>query len=355
MRLFDHTNSISNRKYRIIHQLGAACCAKGLVLYKEALGLPTALARRFLGSTDTVHSEFLLASSLCHPLGTAIDMMMEDRSSNATPKALGTVFAQFDANGDGFIDLPEFKRALRAIGLPRRQGDKANLDEATFRSMDVSGEGRLTPADIEARVPPALRAKIEQRLEAGWVFDQKRWAESVMRHSQQQRVRGPLHTTIDGVDSELGYRRYCFGGLKLRNVTFMLTGCLGRICCRYILRTKYGDITCVTRRRFAEFAALHASLSRTPPGLLQRVINFTAQLGSPLLGPTLQPKNETGQRPGVGWLPETFPVRSKVESQAFHAARVSYLLHSIRLAMRPLEIGRCPSCCGTTSIASRSA
>lgn len=48
---------------------------------------------------------------------------------------LGQLFAQFDTDSDGVLDMGEFKRALRAIGLPKRYGEKADLDEFTFKQM----------------------------------------------------------------------------------------------------------------------------------------------------------------------------------------------------------------------------
>ena len=51
--------------------------------------------------------------------------------------------AEFDTDGDGVLDESEFKRALRAIGLPKREGDKADMDSFTFKQMDTSGDGKL--------------------------------------------------------------------------------------------------------------------------------------------------------------------------------------------------------------------
>ena len=45
---------------------------------------------------------------------------------------------QFDSDGDGSLDASEFKRALHAIGLEKRSGDKADLDEFTFKQVGHS-------------------------------------------------------------------------------------------------------------------------------------------------------------------------------------------------------------------------
>ena len=97
---------------------------------------------------------------------------------------LGTVFMQFDTDNDGYLDMTEFKRALRAIGLARRADEKENLDEFTFKQMDTNGDGKLSPAEFDANMPLALREKIEDKLDKGWKFDEAKWAASVARHAE---------------------------------------------------------------------------------------------------------------------------------------------------------------------------
>jgi Ca2+-binding EF-hand superfamily protein len=97
---------------------------------------------------------------------------------------LGQIFMQFDTDGDGFLDIGEFRRALRAIGLPKRSGEKADLDEFTFKAMDTDCDGKLSVQEFDANMPLALRAKIEEKLDEGWVFDRKKWAASVARHAK---------------------------------------------------------------------------------------------------------------------------------------------------------------------------
>ena len=45
-------------------------------------------------------------------------------------------FAQFDTDGSGALDMREFMRAFRAVGLSKRSGEKLEVDEAMFRSFD---------------------------------------------------------------------------------------------------------------------------------------------------------------------------------------------------------------------------
>jgi hypothetical protein len=40
------------------------------------------------------------------------------------------LFAQFDADGDGKLDIYEIARAFRAIGLTKRSGEKSDMDKA---------------------------------------------------------------------------------------------------------------------------------------------------------------------------------------------------------------------------------
>ena len=57
---------------------------------------------------------------------------------------MAKVFKQFDADGDGKLDIYELARAFRAIGLTKRNGDKYVLDETHFRGFDTSG-ARVAP------------------------------------------------------------------------------------------------------------------------------------------------------------------------------------------------------------------
>ena len=105
-------------------------------------------------------------------------------SSEKTRWPMGDIFMQFDSDSDGFLNLGEFKRALRALGLPKREGKQAQLDEFTFNLMDKNGDGVLTVEEFDAFLPLALRAKIEAKLDAGWKFDEEKWKASQERHAQ---------------------------------------------------------------------------------------------------------------------------------------------------------------------------
>ena len=97
---------------------------------------------------------------------------------------LKAIFAQFDTDGDGFLDMGEFQRAFRAIGLQKRSGEKMKVDEAMFTSFDTNGDGHVSLAEFDENLFPRTRAKIEEKLDQGWVFDQKKWAESCARHAK---------------------------------------------------------------------------------------------------------------------------------------------------------------------------
>ena len=51
------------------------------------------------------------------------------------------IFGQFDADGDGKLDIYEIARVFRAMGLPKRDGTKMEMDKEMFKSFDVNGEG----------------------------------------------------------------------------------------------------------------------------------------------------------------------------------------------------------------------
>ena len=52
---------------------------------------------------------------------------------------MSKVFKQFDTDGDGVLDMDEFKRAFRALGLKNREGKKYEVDQEMFNSFDTNG------------------------------------------------------------------------------------------------------------------------------------------------------------------------------------------------------------------------
>ena len=75
-----------------------------------------------------------------------------DAKASFELKTLAALFNQFDASGDGFLQISELARAFRAIGLTKRNGDKYVLDETHFRGFDTSG------ARVAAVIPNPKKA-----------------------------------------------------------------------------------------------------------------------------------------------------------------------------------------------------
>ena len=45
------------------------------------------------------------------------------------------LFAQFDADGDGKLDIYEIARVFRALGLPKRDGSKMDMDKVSMQRV----------------------------------------------------------------------------------------------------------------------------------------------------------------------------------------------------------------------------
>merc|ERR1719487_708650 len=97
---------------------------------------------------------------------------------------MAKVFKHFDLDEDGFLNMGELKRAFRAIGLKKRDGSKIEVDEEMFKSFDTNGDGKVSLEEFEANLKPKTRAKIEEKLAGGWVFDRDLWQASADRHSK---------------------------------------------------------------------------------------------------------------------------------------------------------------------------
>lgn len=95
---------------------------------------------------------------------------------------MSKVFKQFDTDGDGFLAMDELQRGFRALGLQKRSGDELTMDTAMFNSFDTNGDGVVSLREFEENLFPKTRKKIEEKLDAGWHFDAKKWAGSQKRN-----------------------------------------------------------------------------------------------------------------------------------------------------------------------------
>ena len=131
---------------------------------------------------------------------------------------LGEIFVQFDTDGDGVLE-PERVQARDARDRPgEAQGDKANLDEFTFKSMDTNGRRQAHRAGVRRqRAARAARAKLEAKLAEGWKFDEEKWKASQARHAKwnMAKVFKKFDVDDDGF-LELGELKRAFRALGLK-------------------------------------------------------------------------------------------------------------------------------------------
>jgi Ca2+-binding EF-hand superfamily protein len=194
----------------------------------------TTTSSHYRRSSDTIGAHYAdpLVKSIkggfsAYPLGSGYTSSKSIGYASA-PKAtkkyqkwdLGNIFSQFDTDGDGLLSFNEFQRAFRALGLKKRSGEKADIDEAMFKSFDKNGDGVVSLAELDAGLKPKTRAVIEEKLNNGWVFDKKRWDASVARHSTWNMSKVFKQFDFDGDGClDLGELQRAFRALGLTSKT----------------------------------------------------------------------------------------------------------------------------------------
>ena len=82
---------------------------------------------------------------------------------------IAKAFAQFDLDGNGTLEKSELQRAFLAIGFK-----KLEVTDEIFKSFDYDGDGRVTIFEFDANLHPKTRKAIEEKLQAGFVFDKEK-------------------------------------------------------------------------------------------------------------------------------------------------------------------------------------
>ena len=119
--------------------------------------------------------------------------------------------------GDGYLQMGEFQRAFRALGLKKRSGHKMVVDQNMFNSFDTNGDGVVSVAEFEANLYPKTRTAIEAKLNEGWVFDKARWDASIARHAKWDMSKVFKQFDFDGDGYlDLGEMKRAFRALGLK-------------------------------------------------------------------------------------------------------------------------------------------
>jgi len=71
------------------------------------------------------------------------------------------VFKKMDANGDGFISLDEFKKAIESRPQSKLK-DHPEMIDKVFQRMDTNGDGKISLEEFKA-----AREKMAERLKNG--------------------------------------------------------------------------------------------------------------------------------------------------------------------------------------------
>ena len=71
----------------------------------------------------------------------------------------------------------------------------------------MQGDGYVSMEELDKNMPPALRAKIEKKVELGWTFDKTTWDASVARHKKHDMKKIFAQFDADGDGKQSGRAR----------------------------------------------------------------------------------------------------------------------------------------------------
>ena len=78
-----------------------------------------------------------------------------------------------DGGAELLIDDMEFHKAMRTKFGYRGMG---HVITEVFNTLDTDGSGMVSLDEFEENLPDDVRAKIVEKLEAGWVFEPAKWS-----------------------------------------------------------------------------------------------------------------------------------------------------------------------------------
>lgn len=80
---------------------------------------------------------------------------------------MSAVFGNFDVDADGKLDIHEFARAFRALGLKKRDGSQLDMDQQMFKSFGERDAACHACLDFLRPTSAAWRAPADGSLDVG--------------------------------------------------------------------------------------------------------------------------------------------------------------------------------------------